>query len=58
MCLPGESLDALDEEARAWELLEPWDVGPENATMIRHAGYRFHAALGHKLALRSRLSGR
>jgi len=43
MYLPGESLDALDEEARAWELLEPWDVGPENATMIRHAGYRFHA---------------
>jgi 2-polyprenyl-6-methoxyphenol hydroxylase-like FAD-dependent oxidoreductase len=43
MCLPGESLDALDEEARAWELLEPWDIGPDNATMIRHAGYRFQA---------------
>ncbi len=43
MCLPGETLDALDEEARAWELLEPWDIGPENATMIRHAGYRFQA---------------
>ncbi len=43
MCLPGESLDSLDEVARAWELLEPWDVTPQNATMVRHAGYRFSA---------------
>jgi 2-polyprenyl-6-methoxyphenol hydroxylase-like FAD-dependent oxidoreductase len=43
MCLPGETLDALDEEARAWELLEPWDVNPDNAAMVRHAGYRFQA---------------
>jgi hypothetical protein len=43
MCLPGETLDALDEAARAWELLEPWDVNPTNATMVRHAGYRFQA---------------
>ncbi len=43
MCLPGETLDALDEEARAWELLAPWDVTPANATMVRHAGYRFQA---------------
>lgn len=39
----GWPAHALDEEARAWELLEPWDVGLENATMIRQAGYRFHA---------------
>lgn len=43
MCLPGESLDALDDEASAWAMLEPWDVTPHNATMIRHAGYRFQA---------------
>ena len=43
MCLPGETLDALDDEARAWELLAPWDVTPANATMVRHAGYRFQA---------------
>lgn len=43
MCLPGETLDALDDEARAWELLEPWDVNPDNASMVRHAGYRFQA---------------
>ena len=43
MCLPGESLETLDEEAAAWAFLEPWDVRPDNATMIRHAGYRFRA---------------
>lgn len=43
MCLPGESLNALDDETRAWELLEPWDVNPANATMVRHAGYRFQS---------------
>ncbi len=43
MCLPGEHLDALDDADRAWELLAPWDVTPENSTMVRHAGYRFQA---------------
>ncbi len=43
MCLPGETLEALDEEAAAWGFLEPWDVRPDNATMVRHAGYRFRA---------------
>ena len=43
MCLPGESLETLDEEAAAWRFLEPWDVRPDNATMVRHAGYRFRA---------------
>ncbi len=43
MCLPGESLETLDEEAAAWAFLEPWNVHPDNATMVRHAGYRFRA---------------
>jgi flavoprotein hydroxylase len=43
MCLPGESLDALADDTAAWALLEPWDVTPGNATMVRHAGYRFRA---------------
>lgn len=43
MCLPGESLETLDEESAAWAFLEPWDVRPSNASMIRHAGYRFRA---------------
>ncbi|MGO9342475.1 MAG: bifunctional 3-(3-hydroxy-phenyl)propionate/3-hydroxycinnamic acid hydroxylase [Acidimicrobiales bacterium] len=43
MCLPGETLETLDEEAAAWAFLEPWNVRPDNATMVRHAGYRFRA---------------
>ena len=43
MCLPGETLETLDEEAAAWAFLGPWDVRPDNATMVRHAGYRFRA---------------
>jgi flavoprotein hydroxylase len=43
MRLPGESLPALDDEARAWELLAPWDVGPHNARLDRHAVYTFQA---------------
>jgi len=43
MCLPHESLDELHDEARAWELLEPWDVHPANARLERHAVYTFNA---------------
>lgn len=43
MRLPHESRDVLDDPARAWELLEPWDVHPGNATLERHAVYTFNA---------------
>ncbi len=43
MRLPGESLADLDDEARAWELLAPWDVGRHNARLERHAVYTFQA---------------
>ena len=43
MCLPHERIEDFDDEARAWELLEPWDVRPDNARMERHAVYRFQA---------------
>ncbi len=43
MCLPGETLETFDEEPAVWKFLEPWDVHPDNATMVRHAGYRFRA---------------
>jgi flavoprotein hydroxylase len=43
MKLPGESLDELNDERRAWELLEPWDVHPGNARLERHAVYTFQA---------------
>jgi 2-polyprenyl-6-methoxyphenol hydroxylase-like FAD-dependent oxidoreductase len=40
---PEERLDELAGEARAWELLEPWDVHAGNARMERHAVYTFQA---------------
>lgn len=43
MCLPGESLDTLDAEDSVWAFLAPWDVRPDNAELVRHAGYRFGA---------------
>ena len=43
MRLPDESLDELDDEQRAWELLAPWDVHPGNARLERHAVYTFNA---------------
>jgi flavoprotein hydroxylase len=43
MRLPDESLRELADEARAWELLESWDVHPGNARLERHAVYTFSA---------------
>jgi flavoprotein hydroxylase len=43
MRLPHESLEELNDERRAWELLGPWDVRPDNATLERHAVYTFNA---------------
>jgi flavoprotein hydroxylase len=43
MRLPHEPLEELNDEARAWELLAPWDVHPGNARLERHAVYTFNA---------------
>jgi 2-polyprenyl-6-methoxyphenol hydroxylase-like FAD-dependent oxidoreductase len=43
MRLPHETLEELNDERRAWELLEPWDVHPGNARLERHAVYTFGA---------------
>jgi 2-polyprenyl-6-methoxyphenol hydroxylase-like FAD-dependent oxidoreductase len=43
MRLPGESIDDLNNAARAWELLAPWGVHPDNARLERHAVYTFQA---------------
>jgi 2-polyprenyl-6-methoxyphenol hydroxylase-like FAD-dependent oxidoreductase len=40
---PEEPLEDLADEARAWELLAPWDVHAGNARMERHAVYTFQA---------------
>jgi 2-polyprenyl-6-methoxyphenol hydroxylase-like FAD-dependent oxidoreductase len=44
MRLPGESIDELNTEARAWELLEPWGITPANAMLVRHAVYTFRGS--------------
>ena len=43
MRLPDEQIDDLNRAERAWELLEPWDVHPANATIERHTVYTFQA---------------
>lgn len=43
MVLPGESAHEMQKPERAWELLAPWGVTPENAELERSAVYRFQA---------------
>ena len=43
MRLPHEDIKDLNRLERAWELLEPWDVHPGNATIERHTVYTFQA---------------
>lgn len=43
MALPGEQPSELASPERAWSLLEPWGVTPDNATLERSAVYRFQA---------------
>ncbi|WP_313805188.1 bifunctional 3-(3-hydroxy-phenyl)propionate/3-hydroxycinnamic acid hydroxylase [Sphingobium sp.] len=42
MVLPGEAPEALNSEAAAWQLLEPW-ISPEEAILERHTVWRFQA---------------
>jgi 3-(3-hydroxy-phenyl)propionate hydroxylase len=43
MVLPGESTEEIQKPERAWELLAPWGLTPENAELERSAVYRFQA---------------
>lgn len=43
MALPGEDLQALNTEAAAWRLLQPWGATPETAELERHTVWRFQA---------------
>ena len=43
MRLPHETIEELNDERRAWDLLAPWDVTPANARLERHAVYTFQA---------------
>lgn len=41
MLLPGETALDMNQAEVAWQLLEPWDITPENARLERHAVYTF-----------------
>ena len=43
MRLPGESIEDLNTAETAWRLLKTWGMTPDNATLERHAVYRFAA---------------
>jgi resorcinol 4-hydroxylase (NADPH) len=43
MVLPGESAEEMQKPERAWELLKPWGLTPDNAVLERSAVYRFQA---------------
>ncbi len=43
MRLPGESIEELNTAETAWRLLKSWGIRPDNATLERHAVYRFAA---------------
>ena len=41
MALPGETAEDMNRAEVAWRLLAPWDITSENATLERHAVYKF-----------------
>ena len=43
MVLPGENPHDLARPERAWDLLQPWGLTPDNAELERSAVYRFQA---------------
>lgn len=43
MVLPGESTTEMAKPEKAWQLLEPWGLHPENAKLERSAVYRFQS---------------
>lgn len=43
MRLPSETVEHLNSEETAWQLLKPWNVTPENSTLERHTVYTFQA---------------
>jgi flavoprotein hydroxylase len=43
MALPGETLEDLVDDDTFWTLMAPYSISPDNATVLRRAGYRFMA---------------
>ncbi len=47
MLLPGEDPQAMEAEARVWQLLSRW-ISPDDAQLWRRASYRFHALVARE----------
>jgi 3-(3-hydroxy-phenyl)propionate hydroxylase len=45
MLLPGDDSAAMSRPERVWQLLEFWNVGPDQARIERATVYTFHSAL-------------
>jgi hypothetical protein len=43
MRMPGETVEGLNTEQTAWQLLAPWQLSPDNSALERHAIYTFQA---------------
>ncbi len=43
MRLPDETVESLEDEAKVWQLLEPWNLTRQNATLERAVLYNFGA---------------
>jgi 2-polyprenyl-6-methoxyphenol hydroxylase-like FAD-dependent oxidoreductase len=48
LCLPGERVEDMSRPEVIWELLRRWDLTPINATLERHAGYRFRSRIASR----------
>ena len=44
MRLPDETIEDLNTSETAWNLLAPWDITPQNATLERHVVYTFRGS--------------
>ena len=44
MRMPGESAEALNTPEKVWELLAPWDITPQTATVERSTLYTFRGS--------------
>lgn len=47
MRLPHETIEDIETEAKAWDLLAPW-VKPDQATMVRHKVYTFRSLIAKR----------